>query len=602
MVQIVGGPSSTLRAWLFSHIAESRKASRRVVLYVPEQYTLQAERDLLTGMRLAGLLDLDVVSPSKLKILVREAAGCSGQRTLDEKGRAMAVQRALQDCAPSLTYYKRMDSMQGAVPQLEKTLSELREEGITSAQLESFALEASGAHQDRLRDLSRILSAYESLLDKRFEDPVSSWVDLCERLPASGLWDGVDLFLYGFDSVRPDLRNLVLSAAPICCSVSVLLTMADLPGSVQSVFGVQRKSASVLSSALKERGMTCPVTWLPLPEADLSSPFSVLEHSLFSRAVLPYKGDPSPFISLFAAPHPAGEAFAIASVLRDWHHQGISWNRMAIALRGGDPAISVLTAVLRMSGIPFFCARKVPVSRHGVSRLLSAALDCVSHGLRSDPLLEMASCGYGSLTREEGSRLTRYVRQHGIERSLWRQPFTRGENAAEMEELRLRLVTPVLRLHESRRRAPHASASVEAVFRFLQEENIYDQLLARQRRLIDHGLYSEAVISRQVWETLMEVLDQLWNLLGGRKATLKEIALLVRGALDKSALAALPEEEEGVHIGEVGHMLPGQIDALILPGMNDGVMNVPDGGLLSDQERKALEKQAGCQVGLIPIK
>ena len=104
MVQIVGGPSSTLRAWLFSHIAESRKASRRVVLYVPEQYTLQAERDLLTGMRLAGLLDLDVVSPSKLKILVREAAGCSGQRTLDEKGRAMAVQRALQDWAPSLTY------------------------------------------------------------------------------------------------------------------------------------------------------------------------------------------------------------------------------------------------------------------------------------------------------------------------------------------------------------------------------------------------------------------------------------------------------------------------------------------------------------------
>ena len=178
MIQIVGGSCSALRDWLFDHIAESRKADRRVVLYVPEQYTLQAERDLLTGMRLPGLLNLDVISPSKLKMLIREAAGSSGRQVLDEKGRAMAVQRALQDCASSLTYYKRMDILEGAVPQLEKTLTELREEGIAADQLNSFALEASGARQERLLDLGRILSAYESLLDRRFEDPASSWLGM----------------------------------------------------------------------------------------------------------------------------------------------------------------------------------------------------------------------------------------------------------------------------------------------------------------------------------------------------------------------------------------------------------------------------------------
>ncbi len=598
MIQIIGGPGGDLRAWLFDRITESRKAPRRVVLYVPEQYTLQAERDLLTEMGLPGLLDLDVISPSKLKVQIREAAGSSGRRVLDEKGRAMAVQRALQDCASSLEYYRRMEGLEGMVPQLEKTLSELREEGMTGEKLESFALGMTGARRLRLLDLSRILSAYEALLNQRFEDPASSWEDLCARLPVSGLWDGTDLYVYGFDSVRSDLRNLILSASGVCTNIAVLLNMVKLPGASRTVFAAQEKSTDALSALLSEKGVPVTVTYLPFPAADASDPFSVLERNLFSSKAVPYQGDPSPMISLYAAPHPSGEAFAIASVLRERHRMGIPWNRMAVALRGGDPALSVLTAVLRMSDIPFFSSRKVPLSRHGVSRLLSAALECVSRGLRSDPLLEMASCGFGSLSRMEGASLARYIRRWGIDRRLWRSPFTRGEDADEMETLRLRLVDPVLRLHGSLRAASGASDSVEAIFHFLQEENVYSQLLERQRELMDHGLYAEAVINRQVWETLMDILDQLWNLLGGRRATLKEISLLVGGALDRGALSSLPEEQEGVAVGEVGHMIPGRTEALVLPGMNDGVMSAPGAGLLSDPERKALEEQAGRAVGL----
>ena len=598
-IRIVGGRAGALRPWLFSAISQSRSAGRPVVLFVPEQYTLQAERDLLTGMRLPGLLSLDVVSPTKLKTLVREAAGSSGRRALDEGGRAMALHQALQARSADLTFYRNLGEMYGAVSRMEQTLSELREEGFTPDSLRELAQGSrSGARRAKFHDLSLILETYDRLLQDRFDDPAAAWTDLCARLGASGIWAGVDLYVYGFDTLRPDLRQLMLAAVNCCAEISVLLTMAEEMEPAGRIFRVQRESAAKLSAALEEQGKACSLRFLPTPRDGAEPALAALERSLFAEGSAPFTGDPAPAVSLHAAPHPTGEAFTIVSVLRAWHTEGIPWNRMAIALHSGDASASTLTAVLRMNQIPFFYSRKEPIARHGVSRLLSAALECVSQGLRTEPLLEAACCGFGSLSREEGARLTRYVTLHGNDRNRWRKPFTRGEDAEEMEALRQRLLAPILRLHDALRGARDAAGSVEAVFRFLQEEEVHAQLAARQQRLMTEELFAEAVVDRQVWDALMNLLDQLWALLGGRKATLKEIALLVTGALERSMLSSLPEDEEGVSIGEIGHMLPGRTDALILPGMNDGIMAPGAGGLLSDPERREIEDRTGKAPGM----
>ena len=55
--------------------ADSRAHGRRAVVYVPEQMTLQTERDLITDLKLKGLLEIEVVSPRKLRLLVKEKTG-----------------------------------------------------------------------------------------------------------------------------------------------------------------------------------------------------------------------------------------------------------------------------------------------------------------------------------------------------------------------------------------------------------------------------------------------------------------------------------------------------------------------------------------------
>ena len=62
-IRIVGGRNGRLWPEVLETAAEGRREGRPVILYVPEQLTLQTERDLITGLKLPGLLDTDVISP-----------------------------------------------------------------------------------------------------------------------------------------------------------------------------------------------------------------------------------------------------------------------------------------------------------------------------------------------------------------------------------------------------------------------------------------------------------------------------------------------------------------------------------------------------------
>ena len=89
-IRIIGGRAGRLLPHILPEIDRYRQAGTRVLLLVPEQYTLQAERELVTGLKLPGLIDIDVLSPRRLTRRIREYGGHSGLAPLDDRGRSMA--------------------------------------------------------------------------------------------------------------------------------------------------------------------------------------------------------------------------------------------------------------------------------------------------------------------------------------------------------------------------------------------------------------------------------------------------------------------------------------------------------------------------------
>ena len=598
-VKIISDRSGRVWPLVLRAAEDSRCAGRRFILYVPEQYTLQAERDLITGLNLPGLLEIQVISPRKLKQQVREAMGTGVKPSLNEMGRAMAVHRVMTEKADELRYYRNMTDLPGAVKRVGEALDELRESEITPEELAEYAAGAStGAERAKMGDLKAVWDGYRELITEQFDDEKTVWTDTVNRLASGGLWDGTDLAVYGFDTIRPDLRELLTVLCGHVSSVSVFLIMDGADAKDGRIFTQQRESVRQLTLAMEERGFIAEEIRPRGNREDCSEPLTWLDRNLFALNPEPWTKDPGDALTLYAGSTPWDETEKIAATLRGWHGEGIAWSEMAVALPPGAAAADLLRAGLEINGIPCVWQQKERASDHPVSRMLLAALACLSDGYTTDRAVTIARSGFSTLTEEEGLRLEDYARAHGIEGNRWQRPFTAGENAAEAEALRLRLLAPAENLRQALKTARSAAASAEAIAGFLEEEMVWSRLQEEEETLLQHGMYREAVINRQVWKLVTDLLEQLWTLLGQRRAAIRDLRHMLESALAAATLAAVPEQEAGVTVGEVGHLLAGRIEALILPQAQEGMLTAPESGWLTDRERRKLEETTGKPVGI----
>ena len=596
-VRIIGGRAGRLLPHILPQIDEARKAGTRVILLVPEQYTLQAEREIIAGLNLPGLLDVEVLSPRRLTRRIRENGGRSPLAPLDASGRSMAIAQALTSVQDELSYYKRVALTPHLPDKLSVLMADMQRAGLTPEALASHAEALKpGALKAKEGDVAKVWQAYLDVIEGRFADETMQQQDVRKRLIPSAVMDGAAVFVYGFDVLPGPMIELLAESAKVCQSLTVTMTMdaADTPDG--RIFLTQRGSAAQLMKRLQEAEI--PVEWryLPIRDEGLTA-LAYLEKNLFNRQAKPYGGS-AEGIAIHAAATPYAEAAHIAKTLKAWHEAGLPWQHMAVAMADANGMAGILATTLSAAGVPHYIARKDSALRHGLVRMLLGALRAATGGYASLDVFHMMKSGFSPLTMDEAHFLENYALENGIDHGRWRKTSTRGDKAEMAEELRVRLITPVETLHDRLKDAKSAAQSVEAVFRLLEDVGAYQTLLTREEELLRRNMGAEAATNRQVWQMVMDLLDQLHALLGERRAGMKDIARFMTSGLTGASIASLPPQPEAVMIGEAGHLLTGHIEALVLCGMQDGAMGSAQDSLLTEVERRALSEGHERPIGL----
>lgn len=596
-VRIIGGRAGRLLPHILPEIDRFRRQGTRVILLVPEQYTLQAEREIIAGLQLPGLLDVEVLSPRRLTRRIRECGGHSPLAPLDAAGRSMAIAQALTQVQEELSYYGRVALTPNLPDKMSVLMADMQRAGLTP---EDIAAHAEGLKSGALRakegDVAKVWSAYLDVIDGRFADETMQQQDVRSRIIPSGVMNDAAVFVYGFDVLPGPMIELLCESAKVCRSLTVTMTMdaADAPDG--RIFLTQRGSAAQLMKRLQEAGIAGEWKYLNIRE-EASTALGYLERNLFNRQAQPYQGS-AEGIAIHASATPYAEAAHIAAALKVWHEEGLPWQRMAVAMADESSMAGILATTLSAAGIPHYIARKDSALRHGLTRMLLGALRAATGGYAVQDVLHMMKSGFSPLTMDEAHFLENYALENGIDHGRWRKAFTRGDKAEEAEALRVKLITPVETLHDRLKEARSAAQSVEAVFRLLEEVGAYQTLLTREEELLRRNMGAEAASNRQVWQLIMDLLDQLHALLGDRRAAMKDIARFVTSGLTGAGIASLPPQPEAVMIGEAGHLLTGRIDALVLCGMQDGAMGSGQDSLLTEVERRALSEGHERPIGL----
>ena len=599
MLTIHGGRTRRLWPHLLHTVAAARAQDTRCILIVPEQYTLQAERDLISGLHLPGFFDIEVFSLSRfVQRLFQQYSG--GKVAVNENGKNIAMARALLSSAKKLRYYARSAERRGFVAQSGEWIADMKRAEVSPLQLQEYAASLpESAYQDKVADLADIYQAYDAILCGKYvdgEDVLSRAIDV---LPMSGVVLNADVFVYGFDIITDDFARLICAISQCCHESHIYLVMDREEAPDGDCFKPVRDSAERLRARLRAQGVRREWLWLDPTPLNAPEDIRYLESKLLCPSPLPYDRQPG-HITLYEAATPYAEAQEIAQQITLLLKAGTLPDDIFILFGNSDAYATVIESALQAYDIPYYLALKDQLQYHGIAQLLLSALRCVSGGYRRDDLIDLLKSGYAPLTDEEGWLLENYSLRFGINGAKWRVPFSRGEEEerAEPEQARQKLIPLLEKLQADLREAKTSAESLSAPLAFLTECGVYEKLIQQESKLVSAHMDAEVLRSRQVWSRLLSLFDQMHEIAGDARIPGKVMVNMLEAGLLDNEISALPPTDGRVSVGVIGNLIPAEPKILFACGLDSGINGASNNGLLSEEEKDVLCADLHAYLGM----
>ena len=201
---ICGRAGSGKTTWLCQKIGEAMRNSRPSYLIVPDQYTLEAERELMGHLNADGLWNAEVLSISRLceRVLAQHP---SVLRPMDRRGQAMAVSRMLLTLQEELPVYGRYTKSPQFAATLAGEIAEYKRFGISPE-----ALAAAGGTRPHLMEIARVYQAYEAHLAGQYQDSEDK-TDLCiDLIGQTDFLKGALVCIDGFEMLTKQVYRCLL--------------------------------------------------------------------------------------------------------------------------------------------------------------------------------------------------------------------------------------------------------------------------------------------------------------------------------------------------------------------------------------------------------
>ena len=586
-------------------------AASPVIVLVPDQYTLEAERQAFRILDQDAVIGLDVYSISRLGHNVLSDVGQGEISFIDKYGRQMLLTRILAKLKDKLGVYAGNVRKATFIEMVNDYISGLKQYDVTPEAFESIAEEIrdNDALSLKMKDLCLIYSTYDESIKGKYTDS-EDYVDLfVSSASKSELLRRAAVWVYGFDSLAPKSVKVLGKLMQVCPEVNVVLTY-DRDSEDEDLFMLTGRVIDNLKAAAKENGAEIGKT-VSIAEAFPDGRYQIrhknkeimhAEHELFSPAPVQFHGvgesDEGIFITEAANYYNEAETAAshILHLVRD---KGYRYRDIAVICNDITGLGAALSRAFDEYGIPCFLDRKRNIAASGVAAYISSIVASCIKGMRTQDIMRALKTGLGILGQEETENLENYAVQFRIDRKLWKRSFSYKGNSYTAEE--------VSRLEESRRVVMQVLDKLDRIIRtsktyhdfltgfykFLTEDTGLDLKL---RQLVDAqnsvGLRDLADETMQIWRMIVNILNQINNILGEEDFDAEEFLQVFTVGLKQAEIGLMPPSPDDLVIGTMQRTRVGCVKSVIVVGADEGILPQAgsQNGLFGEQEEAKLEE------------
>lgn len=597
---LLGRAGSGKTAMLTESIVNHIRRGERALLIVPEQHTFDAERRIAEAA--GGLIGVQVLSMERLA--ERTLAQCGDQRTyLTRRGVCLAIRRSCLKRAGQLLSFGRIAKREkGFTSEMAKLIAALKQAGITSEMLmqASQQLAEKRLLSDKLHDVALICSDLDELMGKRFLTVDDALNNAMDKLPNS-FAAGIPVYIDGIPAATGQMFNAIGMLMSAASSVTVALTvdprLMDGNGSVGDgdIFEPDLLACERLAETARRIGL--PV-WISKTNGrrKQAEPLALLERELFCSGTGSKEGhaqdeEKTDAVTLCEMPGIRGEVSAMCDSIFGMLREGIPLSDMEVIVTDTERYMPVIETVCFTHGIPIYADTRRPLTGHGAARLMLDAVAAVATGYRDEEVLSLAKSGYAGISAPEAELFENYVLRTRTRYKMFFKTITRDENAEQLDEIRIRLTEPLKRLEEGLK-APLAGEKARAVYGYLNELGVKDNLSREADALERDGRVPEAERFSQVWEAIVGLLEQIDLLLGDTETDIEEFRALLEEGIADLKVGVVPDSTGALMISPLPRAGMTSVPVQFILGCSDGLFpkDHTDDGILNDAERQSLRE------------
>ena len=168
---IIGRNNSGKTEKIRALIAERASENKKCILIVPEQFSFESERSILEKIGAQKMLNVDILSFTRLAFVINEQYGKALNKTIDDGTRKVLMSLSLEALSGKLEYFKRFSSKPALLSNLLTFVTELKQCAVTPDEIAEISGKTGNKSLGKkLSELSLIAASYDALVSRSFFD------------------------------------------------------------------------------------------------------------------------------------------------------------------------------------------------------------------------------------------------------------------------------------------------------------------------------------------------------------------------------------------------------------------------------------------------
>lgn len=622
---------------LYEHIIDESLKHPELNYYilVPEQYNLSTQQKLLSMHPKRGLLNIDVLSFTRLAHRVFEEVGYSHARgaTIDDTGKNLILRHMAGRNEDKLTALKGSFDKIGYISEVKSVISEFMQYGITDTELARL-IDMSGSRsilKQKLTDIRLLYSEFLTYINEKYITTEEILQKVRDEVPRSAKLKKTVMVLDGYTGFTPVQRGLIEALLINCVDVYITLLTdtytktEQTPEKItaedkQALFYLSMKTMGSLDRMCKENSIArkedviirdeVPARFMyneegeVIPEEKRRDELIHLERNLFREREERFSSgaERTNSIHIFTGTDPYEEAVETAvRIERLVREEGYRYKDIAIVTGDLETYRNTCARAFSLYGIPFFVDKKAPVMLNPLIEYIRALFDIMTEDHSYEAIFRYLKTNLviypeASMTEEEINdkdildRLENYVLRYGIRgRKAWGEKFVKRPRNMEENELealnrtREKIANELDAFYddlllgrdeekEEMDKLFDVKTVSTALYNFLSSHGIQEKMDKMRVSFEEEGDGARAMEYGRIYEEVCDLLNKMVILLPGEKLTLKEYASLLDSGFAEIRTGILPGTDDYVQIGDITRTRLRDVKALFFMGVNDGII------------------------------